>query len=196
MFSPAVPYELSFDERVLLWVNHVPHSLALDTVALTLSGLGYAGILWFLIAVWLFSREEKKHHRFFIPILSAGAASWLLVECILKPLIARPRPMESMGVWRVISEPGSFSFPSGHATTAFAMATVLAAYEPRFGWMFVGIAILIAWSRVYLGVHYPSDVIAGALLGWAIGRIALFFTKYRQTMQTRAPVSRGTRRTR
>ena len=73
----------------------------------------------------------------------------------------------------LITTPTSHSLPSGHSTTAFAAATILGAYFPRFRLPFYALAALIAWSRVVVGVHYPLDVIAGALLGVALGLLAL-----------------------
>lgn len=169
MFSSPVPYQLTFDDRVLLFVNHVPHTPLLDAFAVVLSGLGNAGFIWFFVAAWLFVREEHKNHRFFLPVVIAGGVSLLLVEYILKPLIARPRPFDYIGIIRVVTEPGSFSFPSAHATVAFTMAVVLSGNEPRWRPGLYLLAVLIAWSRIYLGVHYPSDVAAGALIGAAIG---------------------------
>lgn len=191
MVTPPVPYPSTLDERMLLFINHMPHTLWTDTLALTLSGLGKAGLIWFLLSFWLFVREEKKDHRFFIPLVASGLSSWVLVELIIKPFVARLRPQESIGVWRVITEPESFSFPSAHATLAFALATVLAGYEPRFRWALYGFAVLISVSRVFLGVHYPSDVFAGALLGVGIGSVSLLLRKSPQKAKTPGRVSRG-----
>ena len=73
---------------------------------------------------------------------------------------AEPKPL--------VHAPGDGSFPSGHATASFACATVLSFYAPRAAPAFYVLAAAIAWSRVYVGVHYPLDVVAGALLGLAI----------------------------
>lgn len=150
-----------FDTELFTLINHLPHTNITDTLALAISGVGTAGIIWFILATILFFKEEKKDHWFFAPLVAAGGISWLLVEQILKPWVARSRPGLEAG----------FSFPSGHATIAFAMAVILSHKEPRFGWLFYTLAVLIALSRVYLGVHYPLDVFFGALLGWGIGRI-------------------------
>ncbi len=151
---------IAFDQQLFLFINHLQHNAFFDGVALFLSGIGAAGLVWFVLAIVLFLREERRNHRFFIPVITAGVACGLIVNIILKPLIARPRPTDLLS---------DFSFPSGHATIAFAMAAVLSSVEPKWKWWFYGLALAISFTRVYLGVHYPLDVVAGALLGWGIG---------------------------
>ncbi len=162
---------LALDQQLFLLINHLPHLAVSNTVALAISGVGTAGIIWFIIAILLFLREEKKDHWFFLPFILAGGTSWTIVEFFLKPLIARVRPNEIMGA--IIVGPGSdgFSFPSGHSTIAWALATVLAHKEPKWKTFFFILAFLISFSRIYIGKHFPLDVIFGALLGWGIGRI-------------------------
>lgn len=160
-----------FDSNLFLLLNHLPHTNAADALALAISGVGTAGIIWFTIATILFVREEKRDHWFFLPFVLAGGTSWAIVELFLKPLIARARPNEIMSGIIVGSGSDGYSFPSGHATIAFAMAVVLSRKEPKWKWMFYMLAVLISLSRIYLGVHYPLDVIFGVLLGWGIGRI-------------------------
>jgi undecaprenyl-diphosphatase len=87
----------------------------------------------------------------------------------LKVAIERNRPPLSRPVPEPLLEaPSTYSFPSGHATVSFACATVLALAVPRLRWPLFLLAALISFSRVYVGVHYPFDVLAGALLGVAI----------------------------
>lgn len=161
---------LASDHAFFLAINHLPHTAILDMIALTLSGIGKVGLVWFVIAVLLFYREEKKHPLFFAPILMAGGVSYVLVEFILKPLFHRIRPSAELGAILVGSPKVDYSFPSGHATIAFAMAIVLSRYEPRWRGLFYTLATLISLSRIYLGVHYPLDVLGGVLLGWGLGR--------------------------
>lgn len=164
---------LTLDIKLFTLINHLPHTSITDAIALALSGVGTAGIIWFLIAAVLFVREEKKDHWFFLPFAAAGTVSWFFVEIVAKPLVARSRPGLEAGTILVGSSGDGFSFPSGHATIAFALANILSHKEPRFRWFLYTLAVLIALSRVYLGVHYPLDVIAGGVLGWGIGRITL-----------------------
>lgn len=164
---------LALDQTIFLSINHLTHAAFATGIAQFLSGIGSAGIVWFVIAGILFLYEEEKDHRFFIPIITAGILSWTLVEDVLKVLIHRPRPTAAMGAWIFSPKLTDASFPSGHATIAWAMAIVLAHYEPRLKWWFYTLAIAICFSRIYLGVHYPLDVLGGALLGWGLARAAL-----------------------
>lgn len=165
---------LVLDQSLFFFLNHLPHGWLGNALGLLLSGVGTAGLVWFALGLLLFFKEEKKNHWFFAPLLLAGATSWVLAEKIFKPLIARPRPSIDTGaVILGIDMNGSYSFPSGHATIAWAMAVVLSNKEPRWRWMFYLLAILISFSRIYIGKHFPMDVIAGGLLGWSIGWVSL-----------------------
>lgn len=161
------------DRQLFLIINHLPHSLYADIIASVFSGVGTAGMIWFAIAIVLFFREEKQNHRFFLPVICAGVASFVLSEYILKPLVSRARPTVEMGANIAGPLLSDYSFPSGHATIAFAAATVLSRIEPRWTIFLYVLALLISFSRIYLGVHYPLDVVSGAILGWGIGRISL-----------------------
>jgi undecaprenyl-diphosphatase len=92
----------------------------------------------------------------------------------LRQAVARDRPpVRFVDPEPLIKTPNSHSFPSGHSTTAFAAATVLGAFLPRFRPALYALAALIAWSRVVVGVHYPLDVLGGAVLGTALGFVVL-----------------------
>ncbi|MDP1723065.1 MAG: phosphatase PAP2 family protein [Candidatus Gottesmanbacteria bacterium] len=168
---------LAFDQWLFLFLNHLPHTGLSNLLALTLSGVGTAGIIWFIMTAILFLKEQKKDHRFFLPFVLSGGTSWAVVELVLKPLFGRIRPTELMGAIIVGSGSDGFSFPSGHATIAFAMATVLAHKEPKWRWVFISLAVLISLSRIYLGKHYPLDVIMGGLIGTAIGFLSRIVTQ-------------------
>ena len=88
---------------------------------------------------------------------------------MLKAIVDRSRPPEAIGFDALVGVPASPSFPSGHAMTAFAVAGAVALLAPRLRWPVLGLAAVIAFSRVYLGVHFWIDVLAGAVLGLAVG---------------------------
>lgn len=110
-----------------------------------------------------------------IPLVAVAAtvsfalASWL--NALIKALVGRSRPPHEMGLQALVGLPGSPSFPSGHAMSAFAVAGAIALLAPRLRWPVLGLAALIGFSRVYLGVHFWLDVLAGAALGMAIGAL-------------------------
>ncbi len=157
----------TLDTYLFLAINHLPHTVLLDTLARGFSGIGHWGFVWFLVAIGLFYREEIKDHLFFIPFIAVGIFG-VLSEFIIKLIIARPRPYSEMGAI-ILDTPGNYSFPSTHATLAFAFAYVCSHVEPKLRvWMYL-LAVFISFSRIYLGVHYMFDVLGGALLGTGIG---------------------------
>jgi undecaprenyl-diphosphatase len=111
--------------------------------------------------------------RRLVPLVAlAATASFAIasaLNALIKGLVDRNRPPESIGLDALVGVPGSPSFPSGHAMSAFAVATTLAALAPRTRLPVLALAALIAFSRVYLGVHFWLDVLAGAALGAAVG---------------------------
>jgi membrane-associated phospholipid phosphatase len=102
--------------------------------------------------------------------VSFALASWL--NALIKALVGRSRPPHEMGLHAIVGVPGSPSFPSGHAMSAFAVAAAIALLAPRLRWPVLALAALIGFSRVYLGVHFWLDVLAGAALGLAVALLA------------------------
>lgn len=123
----------------------------------------------------------KKYRKEGIVLLSALVLATILGEGFLKHLIKRPRPfLEVQSIKLLISKPSSYSFPSGHTTSSFAAAGVLGYYFKRYKVYFYTLAILISFSRLYLFVHYPSDVIAGTILGLFSSAVVLKFSNKRK----------------
>jgi undecaprenyl-diphosphatase len=160
---------LLLDRFLFFAINHLPHPELLDNSAQLFSGIGEWGLVWFVFACLLFIREEKRNHLFFFPVLIAGFSAWAVSEYIIKFLVSRPRPSIDFGAIIVGGGAYGYSFPSTHATIAFALAYVLSAIELKFRRWFYLLAIFIGFSRIYLGVHYPLDVVSGAFIGWLIG---------------------------
>jgi undecaprenyl-diphosphatase len=109
-----------------------------------------------------------------IPLVALAATVSFFVasglNALIKPLVDRHRPPESMSqLEALVALPSSPSFPSGHAMSAFAVAAAIAVLAPRTRWAVLGVAAVIGFSRVYLGVHFWIDVLVGAALGIAIG---------------------------
>lgn len=164
---------LSLDESLFLLLNAIPHTSFLDVLAMFFSGVGSAGIVWIVISIVLFLREERKDRWFFLPVAVATFVSWIASEIVLKSMFGRMRPTADIGAIIVGDGATNFSFPSTHATFSWALALVLSRKEPRYAFWFYLLAALISFSRIYLGVHYPGDIIGGMLLGLAVGHTAL-----------------------
>ena len=143
-----------------------------DSLAQAFSGIGNAGLIWFALGLWLIAKEEKRDHGFFLRLFVTGGIAWIS-QWVLKEWVGRPRPSEAMGAIIIGHDVlAGNSFPSGHAMIAWAMAVVIAAREPRWRWGLFALALLISFSRIYLGKHYPLDVLVGGFIGWGIGQLA------------------------
>ena len=152
---------MTVDHRLERWV--VAHRVSwLNGVFEELSRIGAYGLVWLAIALAL--AVVWRRPTILVRVLIADGLAELLSD-LLKAAIPRGRPHDHP----LVAVPHSHSFPSGHATTSFACATVLAGAAPRFRVPLYVLAAAIAWSRVYNGVHWPLDVLAGAALGVAIG---------------------------
>jgi len=115
---------------------------------------------------------DLRCRRVFPLVALAATLSFFVasgLNAVMKALVDRGRPPEEIGFDALVGVPGSPSFPSGHAMTAFAVAAAVALLAPRLRWPVLGLAAVIGFSRVYLGVHFWLDVLAGAALGAAIG---------------------------
>ena len=160
---------LSTDAAARTWLatHHAPW---LDHVMWTLSALGVLGLLWVslaaVMATWVPRLRAPAWQVVLAVVLAQGAVDWGV-----KPLVGRPRPFVADARVRVVGyQPPTASFPSGHAASSFAAATVLAfALSRRRALVTWILAAAVAISRVYIGVHYPLDVAAGALVGAALG---------------------------
>ena len=157
--------------QILDWIQTI-HTPVGDRIMCGLTRLGDAGILWIVLAVILLLIPKTRKTG----ILLAGAlcVDVLLCNVLLKHLVGRTRPCDvNQAVELLIARPRDFSFPSGHAAASFASVTALYLAGEKRLWIpaFV-LAVLIAFSRMYLYVHYPTDIIGGILCGVASGFIA------------------------
>lgn len=138
----------------------------LDPGMVLFTRAGTKGAIWFALAVG-FLITGSVHARW-AAILSSAALLLAegLINWLLKPMFRRERPYKHPGLSRLlVAAPGPHSWPSAHAGSSAAAAVVLSAFYPLWSPLFVGVALLIAYSRVYVGVHYPLDVLAGIVVG-------------------------------
>lgn len=142
----------------------------LDFLLPKITWLGNAGLIWLIVAGLLLL--TKKYRRTGVVLLAGLAVGFLIGNLALKPLVARPRPCWLDGsVSLLIPVPTDASFPSGHTLSSVIAAFLLTVADRRFAIVAVPLAVLIAFSRLYLFVHFPTDVLAGAVLGVLIAGV-------------------------
>jgi undecaprenyl-diphosphatase len=138
-----------------------------DTMFVWLSRAGSSGLLWVAIGLAV-AIAYRKYRVLVVTILAVLVAD--TTNALLKDVFDRERPnVRYAEPGPLLTPPRSDSFPSGHAATSFAAATVIAAAAPRLRVPLYVLAALVAWSRVYVGVHYPLDVLVGAVYGTLLG---------------------------
>lgn len=140
----------------------------LDWLMPKITVLGNAGIIWIILAFILLC--TKKYRILGMQLATSLMGCLILVNAVLKNLIARPRPCWiNQSISLLIANPKDYSFPSGHSFAAFATAFVLWKANKKVGVIAYIFSAMIAFSRLYLYVHFPSDVLAGILLGTIVG---------------------------
>lgn len=159
---------LGVDQQLFSLINNLPHTSFSNVFFSFLSGIGSWGLVWIALGIILVVREELENKKHLIPLIISIIFSLLIAEFGMKNVIQRERPFGGLG---------TYSFPSSHATIAFSAAYVLSQKHKKFKYLYYLLAVLISFSRTYLGKHYPGDVLAGALLGIIIGYFSIMITK-------------------
>jgi len=169
----------SLDTQILLLINRGTANWLFDILMPALSARGYLLIVPYILAMLLLGTKHGKGFlrgafwAILVAVCAVYLAAWM--EDVIKIAAARVRPCGVIEEIRLIEAcPGSFSMPSGHALASFAFAVPLYYLTREYialVWRFYPLllASLVAFSRIYLGVHYPTDVLVGALLGTVIG---------------------------
>lgn len=161
---------MEFDFLYLLQTLHTPFW---DGLMVFITHTGDAGWLWILIAIGF--TLSKKYRRCGIAMLLALIACLLIGNVLLKHLIARARPCwVDQSIRLLIENPKDFSFPSGHTLAAFGAAATAFLSHKKEGLLLLLWASLIAFSRLYLFVHYPTDVLVSVVLGILIAYVATY----------------------
>ena len=159
---------------ILDWIRHTLGCPFLDAVMPWISRPVDNGILWIALAALLLCLRRTR--RTGVSMAAALLMGLLLGNLLMKPLIARIRPYDLAEVSLLIDRLHDYSFPSGHTLASFEAATVLLLRKRSVGIPAMVFAVLVAFSRLYLYVHYPTDVLAGALLGAGLGLLACRLT--------------------
>ena len=152
------------DMNILLWIQENLRIDALTPFWKVITFLGNGGWFWLVVAAVLLI--SKKTRRTGSAALLSIAIGFLITNVLLKNMVARPRPFDAYTeIIPLITRPTDFSFPSGHTCASFACALVFFRMLPKkYGVPAVILAGMVAFSRLYLGVHYPGDVLGGFLV--------------------------------
>ena len=165
-----------FELRILDWIQvHLSNSFN-DFIWPKISALGSVGIIWICLCVILLM--IPKYRTYGIGMAISLVIELICCNLILKPLAARTRPFDvNPAIHLLVKAPTDYSFPSGHTGASFAAAGFLWFSKNRLWIPSMIIAAFISFSRMYLYVHYPTDVIAGVVLGLGAGWAGFYISK-------------------
>lgn len=177
---------MKWEENVLLWIQDNMRNAVLDPICKAFAYLGAHGEL--VIAVTLLLMIIPKTRRTGCVCAVSLAATHIAINILIKPLVERPRPYDAIeGLTSLVGPMSDSSFPSGHTGTTFGCLFVIVLMMPkRYAIPALCFSLFMAYSRMHLGVHYPTDVLAGALLG--IGFAVLFTLIYKKKFAPNAKV--------
>lgn len=172
--------ELEF--KVLDFIQEFFKCPLLDFLMPKITMLGDDGIVWIIAAIILLA--TKKYRRGGVALAVGLIAVLIIGNITLKPLIARTRPFDLLGnVELLIAAPSDFSFPSGHTLSSVVGASILTMTEKKFGYVAIPLAVLIAFSRLYLYVHFLTDILGGVFIGAIIATIVYFIFFKKKSLQ-------------
>ena len=167
---------MTMDQAILFWIQEHLVSPMLSPIMIMFSALGNAGIIWILIGLAML--YTRKYRTAGIAVFLGLSFSLLIGNVLLKPLVMRLRPCLNypwMPLLVACPPTNDFSFPSGHTFGSFAaLAAMFNVLQGKEKWLFSGLAIIISFSRMYLFLHYPSDIFFGCLLGILFGKLAWY----------------------
>ena len=155
------------DLKLLRWMRTHGHSPGVESAAVALGKVGNNGLIWVILGLVLVAIDSSRWEQWLLCALLGPLAIGL--NYAIKLLVRRPRPVLE-GLPPLGGAPSSLSFPSAHATSSFAVATAMVRVDPAMAGAFI-VAFALSLGRPYLGMHYPSDVLAGAVLGLLLGLI-------------------------
>lgn len=162
---------------ILMWIQENLRCAFLNPIVTFITHLGDTGVFWIVLTILLLC--IKKTRRLGAFCAAAMILNFLVVNVALKPLIARTRPYDLLDTLKtLVPAEHDFSFPSGHSAISLSCAWVIFRMTPKkWGVPALVLALLISLSRLYVGVHYPTDVIAGVVIGALMAEIAMFALK-------------------
>lgn len=171
---------LNIDGGVLLFIQENIRNPILNSIMVFITTLGDKGYIW--IAATILLLIPKKTRKVGVMSAIALLGSLIINNEIIKNLVKRPRPFVTFtDLQIIIPTPSQYSFPSGHTSSSFAAAAVFYRHLPKkLGVSSVILAGLIGFSRLYVGVHYPTDVLAGVVMGIFLSYLAEFLVNFVQ----------------
>lgn len=147
----------------------------LDKIMVFFTLLGENGFLWIALSIVLVCFQRTR--KIGICVALALVLDFLLVNITIKPLVSRARPFALKDdIELLINAPKDFSFPSGHTAASFAAAVSVFLFNKKWGSVLLVVSAIIAFSRLYLYVHYPTDVFGGIICGCLVAAIAYYIT--------------------
>lgn len=171
-----IEYITQVDFSILDFIFDNLHSAFMDSFMVFLSMIGEGGAIWFLIAVPMLFFKKSRVCGFMMIV--SMALTLLIGEFALKNLVGRVRPCNvNTDIELLVNRPKSFSFPSGHTGSSFTAATCIFIWKKRVGIFALVLAFLIAFSRLYNYVHFPSDILGGIVLGVSVSLLVYYFIK-------------------
>ena len=160
------------DAFAFVQINQLPHTRLSDGFMSRLSWVMTGGTGWLFVLAFCMLQDRRRGWKATLAVVPALWLATATVEYPIKKWFRRRRPFVALVQAIIVGrKPGSYSFPSGHSAAAFAGAMLLARENPSATRGFFGLAALVGFSRIYLGAHYPGDVISGSLLGTILARI-------------------------
>ena len=167
-----------FDSSILLWIQDSLRVGFLNPIVNVITHLGDHGLFWIVVTLALLA--FRKTRKLGLMCFVAMACSYIVCNLILKNWVARVRPYELIqGLECLVGPQHDFSFPSGHTSNSLACGWVLFRRAPKkYGVPALVLGILISLSRLYVGVHYPTDVLAGAVIGLIAACVAIPAVEY------------------
>ena len=170
----------NIDITILHFIQEFLRNPIMDKIFVFITRLGDDGLIWLSLAVILLF--FKKTRKCGVMIIVTVSLTFLVGDKIIKHLFSRNRPFLLYPLpppaKLLIKAPTGYSFPSGHTASSFSAATAIFFYNKRFGTAAFCMAALIAFSRLYLYVHYPSDILGGIILGIGMCFLTKFLLDY------------------
>lgn len=167
----------NLDNSILQFIQMNMRSSIGDKIMIGLTCLGNGITIWSIIGLALIL--SKKYRKYGFMIIAALILCYLVGNLTIKPIVARTRPFDAMPLLGklLIKAPKDFSFPSGHTMCSFASSIVIYNMNKKIGIFTLILSFLIGFSRLYLYVHYPSDVFGGMIIGIFVGIITIIIFK-------------------